>query len=286
MVILLSAAAVLVCGAIAAHRPQTIPRGAAQDTLTRFLIGPVAWLGDLAAFCARVVRAMFTPPFEMGEFLRQLDSVGAKSLPLVALAGAATGAVLSMQTLDSLARFGAKSMLPAVIIFSLIKETGPTITGLVVSGRVGAGIGAELGSMKVTEQIDAMEASAVDSHKFLAGTRILACLVALPLLTMAADFFGILAGWLATTIADPTSLRFFLNRGLAGASFNDFLPPTFKTAAFGFIIGLVSSFQGMRTTGGTEGVGRSATSAVLLSSLFIILADVLLVRLIIVFFPS
>jgi phospholipid/cholesterol/gamma-HCH transport system permease protein len=177
-------------------------------------------------------------------------------------------------------------MLPAVIIFSLIKETGPTITGLVVSGRVGAGIGAELGSMKVTEQIDAMEASAVDPHKFLAGTRILACIVALPLLTMAADFFGILAGWVATTIADPTSLRFFLNRGLAGASFNDLLPPTLKTAVFGFIIGLVSSFQGMRSTGGTEGVGRSATSAVLLSSLFIILADVLLVRVIIVFFPS
>ena len=101
---------------------------------------------------------------------------------------------------------------------------------------------------------------------------------------MAADFSGILAGWLATTMADPISLRFFLNRGLSGATFNDLLPPTLKTAVFGFIIGLVSSFQGMRTTGGTEGVGRSATSAVLLSSLFIILADVLLVRLIIVFF--
>jgi phospholipid/cholesterol/gamma-HCH transport system permease protein len=138
--------------------------------------------------------------------------------------------------------------------------------------------------MKVTEQIDAMEASAVDPHKFLAGTRILACIIALPLLTMAADFFGIMAGWLATTIADPVSLRFFINRGLNGASFNDLLPPTLKTAVFGFIIGLVASFQGMRTTGGTEGVGRSATSAVLLSSLFIILADVLLVRLIIVFF--
>jgi phospholipid/cholesterol/gamma-HCH transport system permease protein len=244
----------------------------------------LAWWGDLASFCGLVIRAMVTRPFEMEEFLRQLDSVGSKSLPLVALAGAATGAVLSMQTLDSLSRFGAKSMLPAVIIFSLIKETGPTITGLVVSGRVGAGIGAELGSMKVTEQIDAMEASAVDPHKFLAGTRILACIVALPMLTLAADFFGILAGWIATTIADPVSLKFFLNRGLEGATFNDFFPPTLKTAVFGFIIGAVSSFQGMRTRGGTEGVGRSATSAVLLSSLFIILADVLLVKVILVFF--
>jgi phospholipid/cholesterol/gamma-HCH transport system permease protein len=282
---ILLTAALLLCGAIASNGPAQAVAGAAMpDALTGLAARTLGWFGDLASFCARVVRAMLTRPFELDEFLRQLDSIGAKSLPLVALAGAATGVVLSMQTLDSLSRFGAKSMLPAVIVFSLIKETGPTITGLVVSGRVGAGIGAELGSMKVTEQIDAMEASAVDPHKFLAGTRILACIIALPLLTMAADFFGIMAGWLATTIADPVSLRFFINRGLNGASFNDLLPPTLKTAVFGFIIGLVASFQGMRTSGGTEGVGRSATSAVLLSSLFIILTDVLLVRLIIVFF--
>lgn len=277
--------ALLVCAAIASNAPaQTIPGAAVADAILGAAARTLAWFGDLAAFFWRVVRAMFTPPFELEEFLRQVDSVGARSLPLVALAGAATGVVLSMQTYASLARFGAKSMLPAVIIFSLIKETGPTITGLVVSGRVGAGIGAELGSMKVTEQIDAMEASAVDPHKFLAGTRILACILALPLLTLAADFFGIMAGWLATTLTEPVSLRFFLERGLSNATFNDLLPPTLKTAIFGLIIGLISSFQGMRTTGGTEGVGRSATSAVLLSSLFIILADVLLVRLIIVFF--
>ena len=248
------------------------------------LLRVIAWFGELASFCAKVVRAMFVRPFEGAEFRRQFDSVGAKSFPLVALAGAATGVVLSMQTRDSLARFGAKSMLPAVIMFSLIKETGPTITGLVVSGRVGAGIGAELGSMKVTEQIDAMEASAVDPHKFLAGTRILACILALPLLTLVADFFGVVMGWVATTVADPITLRYFLNRGLNGARFSDLLAPIFKTAFFGFIIGLVSCFQGMKTSRGTEGVGRSATNAVLLSSLFIILSDVILVRLTILFF--
>ena len=246
--------------------------------------GFLRWLGDLGLFAGRVTRAIFTRPFEGAEFLRQLDSIGAKSLPLTALAGAATGVVLSMETTDSLTRFGAKSMLPAVIIFSLIKETGPIITGLVVSGRVGAGIGAELGSMKVTEQIDAMEASAVNPYKYLAATRVLACIVALPLLTVAADFCGILMGWIADTLNEPVSLQFFLNKGLNGATFNDLLPPTLKTAIFGLIIGMVSCFQGMNTRGGTEGVGRSATSAVLLSSLFIILADVLLVRLIIVFF--
>jgi len=128
------------------------------------------------------------------------------------LAGAATGVVLSMQTRESLIRFGAKSMLPAVIIYSIIRETGPIITALIVSGRVGAGIGAELGSMKVTEQIDAMEASAVNPYKFLAATRILACIVALPLLTIAADYSGIVMGWIATTLAEPVSLRFFLNK--------------------------------------------------------------------------
>jgi phospholipid/cholesterol/gamma-HCH transport system permease protein len=177
-------------------------------------------------------------------------------------------------------------MLPTVIVFSIIKEMGPIITGLVASGRIGAGFGAELGSMKVTEQIDAMEASAVNPYKFLAATRILACIVVLPLLTLAADASGILMGWIANTLADPISLQLFMHNGLSGVSFSDFLPPTLKTAVFGLIIGAVSCYQGMRTRGGTAGVGRSATSSVVLSSLFIILADVVLVRFILVFFPT
>src|SRR4029077_14999739 len=125
---------------------------------------------------------------------------GSKSLPLVALAGAATGVVLSLETYDSLVRFGAKSLLPAVLVVSIIKESGPIITGLIVSGRVAAGIGAELGAVEVTEQIDALEASAVDPYKFLVATRVLACVVMLPLLTLAADFFGIIFGWVTNTL--------------------------------------------------------------------------------------
>ena len=246
---------------------------------------PLAWLGDFGKFCWGVAATLFRWPFELKEFIRQLDAIGPKSLPLVALAGAATGVVLSMQTRESLMRFGAKSLLPAVIIFALIKETGPIITGLVVSGRVGAGIGAELGSMSATEQIDAMAVSGVDPNQFLAATRILACVVALPLLTLAADAAGIITGWIATTLAEPMSLKLFLNNGLNSALFSDLLPPTLKTALFGLIIGAVSSFQGITSRGGTEGVGRSATSSVVLSSLFIILADVLLVRLITVLYP-
>jgi len=214
-----------------------------------------------------------------------MDTVGAQSLPLVALAGSATGAVIALQTGDSLARFGAQTMLPAVIVFSLIKETGPIITALVVGGRVGAGIGAELGSMRVTEQIDAMEVSAISPYRFLAATRVLACILMLPLLTVCADFCGIIAGWAATSLGKSLSLRLFLEQGFRDVTFNDVIPSTAKTAVFGLIIGLVACFQGMRTSGGTEGVGRAATSSVVLASLFVILADVLLVRLTLVFFP-
>jgi len=249
-------------------------------TFTSIFIKGLEWFGELGLFGARVFRAAVAPPYELGELLRQCDAIGAKSLPLVALAGAATGVVLSLQTHDALIRFGAKSLLPAVIVFSIIKESGPVITGLVVAGRVGAGIGAQLGSMNVTEQIDAMEASAVDPYRFLAATRVLACILMLPLLTLAADFSGVIMGWLANTLADPISFRLFLDNGFKSVQFSDFIPPTLKTAFFGLIIGMVACFQGMRTTGGTEGVGRSATSSVVLSSLFVILADVVLVRLI------
>ena len=263
------------------------PEPTLQDDM-RAVVRPlrsiIEWFGDLGLFFWHVTRTVFSRPFEGEEFLRQLDAIGARSLPLVALAGAATGVVLSLQTRDSLSRFGARSLLPAVIVFSLIKEMGPVITGLVVSGRVGAGIGAELGSMRVTEQIDAMEASGVNPHKYLAATRILACVVALPLLTIASDFCGILLGWVACALSDPVPFSSFLSNGFHGAKFADILPPIFKTAVFGLIIGVVSCFQGMRTRGGTEGVGRSATSSVVLSSLFIILADVLLVQLIIEIF--
>jgi phospholipid/cholesterol/gamma-HCH transport system permease protein len=244
----------------------------------------IEWFGELAIFCVRLIKAAFAPPYEFAELMRQCDDVGSKSLPLVLMAGAATGVVISLQTHDALIRFGAKSMLPAVIVFSIIKESGPIITGLVVGGRVAAGIGAELGSMRVTEQIDAMEASAVDPYKYLVATRVLACILMLPLLTVAADFAGILMGWLANTLAQPISLRLFLQSGLKDVAFSDFLPPTLKTTVFGFIIGLIGCFQGMRTNGGTEGVGRAATSSVVLASLVVILADVVLVRLILVMY--
>jgi phospholipid/cholesterol/gamma-HCH transport system permease protein len=243
------------------------------------------WFGRFGTFCARLARSALAPPYEFRELIRQCDSVGAKSLPLVALAGAATGVVMALETRDSLARFGARSMLPAVIIFAILKESGPVITGIVVSGRAGAGIGAELGEMKVTDQIDAMEASAVDPYKYLAATRVLACILMLPLLTLVANFCGVVMGWVANTLTDPISFRLFLHTGFKNVLFSDFIPPTLKTCVFGMIIGLVGCFQGMQARGGTEGVRRAATSSVVLASLFVILADVVLVKLMLTIWP-
>jgi len=262
--------------------PLSLPSGRdSKWMITIFL----EWFGDMGIFAWRVLRAAVTPPYEFRELYRQLDEIGSKSLPLVALAGAAIGAVLAMESLESMTRFGARSLLPAALVYSLVHEIGPIITALVISGRVGAGIGAELASMKVTEQIDAIEASAVNPYRLLAATRILACILMLPLLTLASDLCGLIMGWVALALIEPLSFHQFITSGFQGAGFNDFLPPTFKTAIFGLIIGTVACFQGMRTRGGAAGVGRAATSSVVLSSLFVILADVVLVKLIMILFP-
>ncbi len=264
--------------------PKPLPATSESNSSTELVGGLFEWFGNLGIFSWRVLKAAFTPPFEGRELIRQMDDIGSKSLPLVALAGGAIGAVLSMEVRSSMTRFGATSLLPSAIVFSVVQEMGPIITGLVVSGRVGAGIGAELASMKVTEQIDAMEVSAVNPYRLLAATRIVACILMLPLLTLASDACGLLTGWLAQTLAEPISLRQFVDTGFRGATLGDFLPPTFKTAVFGLIIGLIACYQGMRTRGGAEGVGRAATNSVVLASLFVILADVVLVKLILVIF--
>ncbi|MDR3724322.1 MAG: ABC transporter permease [Terracidiphilus sp.] len=243
------------------------------------------WFGNLGVFFWHVLRAGATPPYEWRECLRQLDEIGAKSFPLVALAGAAIGVVISLEARHTLSRFGANSLFPSSLVYSVIEVMGPIITGLVVSGRVGAGIGAELASMKVSEQIDAIEASAINPYRLLAATRILACILMLPLLTIAADGSALLTGWVAQALVEPLSFRQFIESGFKGATFSAFLPPTFKTAVYGLIIGLIACFQGMRSKGGAEGVGRAATNSVVLASLFLILADVVLVKFILIVFP-
>src|SRR3954466_5582040 len=172
----------------------------------------LAGVGDAALFAFKAVRSLWTPPYEFGETLRQLYELGWKSAPLIAVSGVAVGVVLSMHTRASLERFGAESMIPAGLAIALVRETGPLTAGLLLSGRIGAGIGAELGAMRVTEQIDALEASAVDSFKYLAVTRIVACMIAMPLLTVMMDFAGMLGGYVAEATVSGMSWQLYFDR--------------------------------------------------------------------------
>jgi phospholipid/cholesterol/gamma-HCH transport system permease protein len=198
----------------------------------------------------------------------------------------AVGVVLSMHTRASLERFGAESMIPAGLAMALVRETGPLTAALLLSGRIGAGIGAEIGAMKVTEQIDALEASAVDSFRYLVVTRVVACIIALPLLTTIMNFSGIIGGFLAETAATGMGLQLYFTRAFSLIEMSDYIPATLKTMVFGFIIATVSSYLGMNTTSGTEGVGRASTRAVVASSILIIIVNVMLVRLIFFVYPQ
>ena len=256
------------------------------DRLGGLVLGLLAWVGDVALFGGRALYTSLVPPYEFKETWRQVFEIGWRSLPLVGLSGFAVGVVLSMHTRASLERFGAEAMIPAGLAIALVRETGPLSAGLLVAGRVGAGIGAELGAMKVTEQVDALEAVAVDSFKFLAVTRIRACIIAMPLLTTVMDFAGMLGGYVAETSISGMSAQLYFHRAFSLVEFSDFVPSTLKTAVFGFIIGTVASYLGLTTSRGTEGVGRASTSSVVLASVCIILVNVVLVKLIFFVFPE
>jgi phospholipid/cholesterol/gamma-HCH transport system permease protein len=246
----------------------------------------LAAVGDVSLFGARALREAFRPPFELDQILRQVFEIGARSAPLILMSGFAVGVVLSMHTRASLERFGAEAMIPAGLAIALVRETGPLTTALLVAGRVGAGIGAELGAMRVTEQIDALEASAVDAFKYLAVTRIVACTLAMPLLTLMFDFAGMFGGFAAESIQTGMSFRLYLQRSFQLIQFPDFIPATFKTMVFGFLIGTIASYLGFTTSRGTEGVGQASTRSVVVSSIAIILINVILVKLIFFMFPE
>jgi phospholipid/cholesterol/gamma-HCH transport system permease protein len=246
----------------------------------------LASAGELFLFAGRAARESLIPPFEFRETIRQVYELGLRSAPLIAVSGLAVGVVLSMHTRASLERFGAEAMIPAGLALALVRETGPLTAGLLLSGRIGAGIGAELGAMRVTEQIDALEASAVDSFRYLVVTRVVACVIALPILTTVMNFAGMLGGYLAEATATGMSLGLYFERAFSLIDMTDYIPATLKTMVFGFIIATISSFLGFNTGAGTEGVGRASTRAVVMSSVAIIVANVVLVRLIFFLFPD
>ena len=243
-------------------------------------------VGDVSLFALRAARELFLPPVEFRETIRQLYELGLRSAPLIAVSGLAVGVVLSMHTRASLERFGAEAMIPAGLALALVRETGPLTAGLLLSGRIGAGIGAELGAMKVTEQIDALEATAVDSFRYLVVTRVVACVIAVPILTTLMNFAGMLGGFIAETTATGMSLVHYFNRAFSLVDMADYVPATLKTMVFGFIIATMSSYLGYTTESGTEGVGRASTRAVVFSSILIIVSNVILVRLIFFVFPQ
>lgn len=236
--------------------------------------------GELFLFSLRVVRLSIQRPFEFGEITNQLFVIGWNSSLLVIVAGFAVGAVLALQTRASMAQFGATALIPQAVSFGLFKDVGPLVTGLLISGRVGAGIGAQLGGMRITEQVDALEALAINSVKYLVITRVVACIIALPILTSILDFSGMTGGWLVESLSSHMSIKLFLNDAFSTMDFSDYVPPVLKTFVFGFIIGIVSCFIGYNATGGATGVGRAATRAVVVSSMLIIMSDVILVKMI------
>lgn len=254
--------------------------------MTGAAIRAVTAAGDGAQFAARVVVESLKPPYELAEIRRHLFELGCRSVPLIAASGFSVGVVLSMHTRASLARFGAEALIPAGLAIALVRETGPLTAGLLLSGRIGAGIGAELGAMKVSEQIDALEALAVDSFRYLVVTRVIACVIALPLLTTLMNATGMLGGFVAETVVTGMPLRTYITLAFSPIQFSDLIPATLKTTVFGFIIATVASYLGVHTTRGTEGVGQASTRSVVMASILLILANVLLVRLIFFFYPQ
>jgi phospholipid/cholesterol/gamma-HCH transport system permease protein len=252
----------------------------------RLIADGLALVGEVSVFGVRALFEIWRPPYELRELARQIYELGFRSVPLIATSGLAVGVVLSMHTRASLERFGAEALIPAGLAIALVRETGPLVTGLLLSGRIGAGIGAELAAMKVTEQIDALEASAVDSFKYLVVTRVAACMLAVPLLVTVMNFTGMLGGYLAEATISGMSLQLYFNAAFSSVQFTDFIPATVKTIVFGFIIAVISSYLGFTTTQGTEGVGRASTRSVVFSSILIITANVVLVRLIFFIFPE
>ncbi len=240
--------------------------------------------GELAEFVWAFFKRFWRPPYEVREFFNQLDEVGSKSLLLTAVTGAAIGIVLAMQSRGTLARFGAEAVLPNMLALSVFKEIGPVITSLILAGRLGAGMGAEIGSMRVTEQIDALEVAALKPFHYLVITRVAACVVMFPLLTITTDVIAMIGGYVESLIATNMDYRIYVNVAFSSLRFSDLFIDTMKTSIFGFIVGIVSCYMGYNVRGGTREVGRAAMHSVVVSSLLILLADVVVVRVSMMFF--
>jgi phospholipid/cholesterol/gamma-HCH transport system permease protein len=235
-------------------------------------------IARLTMFAIRFFRELFKRPFEFDEFIKQAFFIGYKSFPLVAITGFIMGLVLTIQSRPTLVEFGAESWLPAMVAISIIREIGPVITALIFAGKVGSGIGAELGSMKVTEQIDAMEVSGMNPFKFLVVTRIAAATLMLPVLVIAADVIGLYGSYVGVNLKGDVSFQLFFLEVFNKLSFGDIVPAFIKTFAFGFAVGLIGCYKGYNANKGTEGVGQASNAAVVIGSLLVFIIDMIAVQ--------
>ncbi|HWD90307.1 MAG TPA: ABC transporter permease [Mucilaginibacter sp.] len=239
------------------------------------------WLeesGDQVIFLKGFFRNMFRGGFEWSELIRQCYEIGYKSFTLVATTAFIMGLVLALQLRPTLVGFGAASMLPRTLVIAIVREIGPVITAIICAGKMASGIGAELGSMKVTEQIDAMDVSGANPMQYLVVTRVLATTCMVPLLAIMGDVISLIGGFVAINIQGSVSLLLYYNKCVGALSFSDLLPAVIKTVFFGFAIGFIGCYKGYNSDRGTESVGLSANSAVVASSLWIFVIDAIVVQ--------
>jgi len=249
-----------------------------ENPYTKALKGFFEEVTLLTRFALRFFKEAIKPPYEFNEISKQSFLIGYKSFPLVAITGFIMGLVLTIQSRPTLATFGAESWLPAMVAVSIIREIGPVITALIFAGKVGSGIGAELASMKVTEQIDAMEVSGINPFKYIVVTRIVSTTLMLPLLVVAADAVSLYGAYIGVNIKGDVSFHLFFLQVFAKLSFSDVIPAIIKTFFFGFAIGLIGCYKGYNSNTGTEGVGRSANTSVVFASLSIFILDLIAVQ--------
>ena len=230
-------------------------------------------VGELSYFAGRFFKEVFTRPFEMRELMRQCYQMGNKSLVLVGVTGFILGLVMTLQTRPTLMEFGAESWMPSMVGISIVREIGPVIIALICAGRISSGIGAELGSMRVTEQIDAMEVSGTNPFKYLIVTRILAATLMIPLLIIFGDAIALLGSALIENLKGDVSFLLFFNNVFDALEYSDINPAIIKSFFFGFAIGLVGCFKGYNCERGTVGVGEASNSAVVFTSMLLFIID-------------
>lgn len=241
-------------------------------------------VGNFALFTGRFFKEVIKPPFQINEFFRQCYAIGYKSLPLVIVTGFIMGLVLTIQSRPTLVQFGAESWLPSMVSLSLIREIAPVITALICAGKIASGIGAELGSMKVTEQIDAMEVSAINPYRYLVVTRILAATLMIPILVLFADFIGVFGGYVGYNVRGSISMYRYFSEVFDHLEFIDLIPAVIKTFFFGFFIGLIGCYKGFNASNGTASVGVAANEAVVAASLSVFIIDMFAVQITDLFF--